>query len=175
MAPNRVYYTDLPSSADTVFQVLSAAAQELRRRLPESARVAALADRVASLPSPTRETSRMAWLAGIGERYAQVYRAVQESLSSASERVREGIMGTHQDSPQTRGLGQASGRLRPRCGVLGVSGVRVLPGNGPRGRAGSASSALCAAASHHGHDADALQRADRGDREVATPAISSRP
>lgn len=110
LAPNRIYYADLPSSADAMYQVLSAAVHELRRRLPKSTRVAALADRVASLTSPTRETSRMAWLAGIGERYTQVSRAITESLSMASTRVREGIIGTRQDSPLVI-VGSAYARL----------------------------------------------------------------
>jgi Zn-dependent peptidase ImmA (M78 family) len=110
LAPNRIYSTDLLSSAATVWQVLSAATQELRRRLPESTRVAALADQVASLVSTTREAARMAWLAGIGERYAQVSRAIQETLSSTGERVREGIIGTRQDSPLVV-VGSAYARL----------------------------------------------------------------
>lgn len=110
LAPNRIYHADLPSSADVMFQVLTAAAQELRRRLPESTRVTALADRVASLTSPARETSRMVWLAGIGERYTQVSRAVKESLSTTSERVREGIIGTGQHSPLVV-VGSAYARL----------------------------------------------------------------
>jgi Zn-dependent peptidase ImmA (M78 family) len=110
LAPNRVYCTDLLSSADALWQVLSAATQELRRRLPESNRVTALSHRVASLIAPTREPARMAWLAGIGERYAQVSHAVQETISLANERVREGILGTGQDSPLVV-VGSAYARL----------------------------------------------------------------
>jgi Zn-dependent peptidase ImmA (M78 family) len=110
LTPNRICYADLASSADAMWQVLSSATQELRRRLPESTRVEALAERVASLTSPARETSRMAWLAGIGERYAQVSQAITRRLSVASERVREGIIGAGQEDPLVV-VGSAYARL----------------------------------------------------------------
>jgi hypothetical protein len=98
LTPNRTYYAPLPDSAEVMWHVLSAATQELSRRLPQSTRVGALAEKVASLTSPAREPSRMAWLTGLGEDYAQVARAVQETLSRASERVRQGIMGSRSES-----------------------------------------------------------------------------
>jgi Zn-dependent peptidase ImmA (M78 family) len=110
LTPNRICYADLPSSANAMCQVLSAAAQELHRRLPESTRVQALVERVASLTSPDRETNRMAWLAGVGDRYAQVSHAIRQRLSGASERVRGGIIGTDQDGPLVV-VGSAYARL----------------------------------------------------------------
>ena len=110
LTPNRTYHTDLSSSASALNQVLSAATQELRRRLPESARVTALADRISDLTSPTREASRMAWLAGVGDRFDQISRAVQETLSAASKRIRNGVIGRHEDNPLVV-IGSAYARL----------------------------------------------------------------
>jgi hypothetical protein len=71
LASNRVYHADLASSAEAIYQVLSAATQELRRRVPQSSRMERLVEKVANLCSPAYETKRMAWIAGIGERYTQ--------------------------------------------------------------------------------------------------------
>jgi hypothetical protein len=78
LTPNRIYHADLLASAQAMHQVLSAATEELRRRLPHSARVEMLAQKVESLASQAREASRMAWLTGLGERYSQVASAIKE-------------------------------------------------------------------------------------------------
>jgi Zn-dependent peptidase ImmA (M78 family) len=110
LAPNRSYNADLTSAADAVYQVLSAAVQELRRRLPFSSRVAALAEKTADLTSLTAEPRRMAWLAGIGERYSQVAHAVGNVLSTADARVRQAIIGSPSSSPLVV-VGSAYARL----------------------------------------------------------------
>ncbi len=49
LAPNRSYHADLTRSAEVMYQVLSAAVEELHRRLPQSSRVEALARTIADL------------------------------------------------------------------------------------------------------------------------------
>ncbi len=110
MAPNRSYYADVLSSAEAMFQVLSAATQELRRRLPQSARVEALAEKVESLTGPAHEASRMTWLAGLGERYSQVADVVRSALSATSESIRRRIINTRPASPLVI-VGSAYARL----------------------------------------------------------------
>jgi len=99
LTPGRAYHADLLKSAEAMHQVLTAATGELRRRLPESPRVEALAEKVASLAAPSREASRLAWLAGIGDRYSQIATAIQQTLSTASDRVRQSIIATRPASP----------------------------------------------------------------------------
>jgi hypothetical protein len=110
MAPNRSYYADVLSSAEAMFQVLSAATQELRRRLPQSARVEALAEKVESLTAPAHEASRMTWLAGLGERYSQVADVIRCALSATSESIRHRIIDTRPASPLVI-VGSAYARL----------------------------------------------------------------
>jgi len=98
LAPNRAYYTNLRSAAEAMFQVMAAAVQELHRRLPQSERVQALAAKVAGLTSPAREARRMAWLAGLGDKYSEVARAVSSALSTVDARIRESITGTRRPS-----------------------------------------------------------------------------
>jgi Zn-dependent peptidase ImmA (M78 family) len=110
LAPCRAYHADLLQAAEAIHQVLTAATGELRRRLPGSGRVEALAEKVASLASPTREASRVAWLAGIGEKYSQIADAVNRTLSTAGENVRRGILATRPASPLVI-VGSAYARL----------------------------------------------------------------
>lgn len=110
LAPNRSYYADVFNSAEAVFLVLSAATEELRRRIPKSSRVKALADKVAGLSSPAREKSRMWWLAGLGERYPQVADAIQGALSEARGRIRRRITDMRPASPLVI-VGSAYARL----------------------------------------------------------------
>jgi Zn-dependent peptidase ImmA (M78 family) len=98
LALNRSYLADLTGASQAIWQVLSAATQELRRRLPDSARIEALANRVALLTDPTAEEGRIAWLSGAGDRFPRISRAVRETLASASEQVRAGILATRPDS-----------------------------------------------------------------------------
>jgi Zn-dependent peptidase ImmA (M78 family) len=102
LAPNRSYLADPVSTADVLFQVLTAAVQELRRRLPNSERVEVVADRLAGLRSPGRQTDRMAWLAGFGddiERYRQVAQAVDDALEKAPPEARRQITGMRRATP----------------------------------------------------------------------------
>jgi Zn-dependent peptidase ImmA (M78 family) len=96
LAPNRAYRTDPRNAAEAMYQVLTAAAQELQRRLPQSKRVQALAEKVAGLTSPAREASRIAWLAGLGDKFSQVARVVNDALSGVDARISESIIGTYE-------------------------------------------------------------------------------
>ena len=80
-------------------QVLTAAAQELQRRLPRSQRAWALTEKVADLTSPAREAGRIAWLAGLGDKYSQVAGEVNAVLSGVDARIRESITGTTDPAP----------------------------------------------------------------------------
>ena len=102
LTPNRLYYVDPASAADSLFAVLSAAIQELRRRVPESSRIEQLDAKIADLTSAQRSTTRMAWLAGFGDdmpKYLAVEREVNEALSEVDSDVREGILGTRRSTP----------------------------------------------------------------------------
>jgi hypothetical protein len=98
LAPNRAYRTDLRNAADAMWQVLTAAAQELQRRLPRSQRARALTEKVADLTSPAREASRIAWLAGLGDKFSRVAGEVNAVLSGVDARIRESITGTYEPS-----------------------------------------------------------------------------
>lgn len=110
LAPNRTYHAELASSAGALHQVLSAAAQELRRRLPRSSRAEALAKKIASLASPERESKRMSWLAGIGDRYTKVATAVGDVLETVDAQVRNAITGLRPADPLVV-VGSAYARL----------------------------------------------------------------
>jgi Zn-dependent peptidase ImmA (M78 family) len=110
LAANRTYRTGLIDAASSMWQVLTAATHELQRRLPQSKRVAALVEKVSSLQSPDRETLRMAWLAGLGDRFSQVTRAIDGTLSTVNKRIRESIIGPGRSSPLVVG-GSAYARL----------------------------------------------------------------
>jgi hypothetical protein len=102
LAKNRTYYVDLVGAAEWMFRVLSAAVEELSRRVPRSLRIEELAAKVAGLTSPGHETSRMAWLAGLGENinaYSQVAHAVDEALAGEKAAVREEITGPRRTTP----------------------------------------------------------------------------
>ena len=101
-APNRTYRVDLVSAAENLFTVVSAAANELRRRLRESTRIEDLNARIADLTSPGRVTGRMAWLAGLGddmEQYRRVAKAVNDTLATVDSKVRNSITGARRASP----------------------------------------------------------------------------
>ena len=99
LAPNRTYFTDPRNAAEAICQVMAAAAQELHRKLPQSQRVSALVEKIASLASSSRQPSRMAWLAGLGDKYSQVARAIDEALASVDTRIRESITSTRRSTP----------------------------------------------------------------------------
>jgi Zn-dependent peptidase ImmA (M78 family) len=102
LTPHRTYQVDPVPAAEALFSVLSAAVGELKRRLPQSARIQRLSTRVADLMSPARTTSRMAWLAGLGEdvgKYDRVAQAVDGALATAGEQARRQIIGTRRATP----------------------------------------------------------------------------
>jgi Zn-dependent peptidase ImmA (M78 family) len=110
LTPNRAYRTNLRSAAEAMWQVLTAAAQELQRKLPQSQRVQVLAEKVADLTSPAHEESRIVWLSGLGDKFSQVARAVNNALSGVDTRIRESITGTLRPSPLVV-VGSAYARL----------------------------------------------------------------
>jgi Zn-dependent peptidase ImmA (M78 family) len=110
LSPNRSYYADPMRSAEIMYQVLSAAAVELRRRLPQSARVEALAGAIADLRMPAHESGRMAWIAGIGDRYSGIESAVRDALATVDSRVRRMITDARPASPLVV-VGSAYARL----------------------------------------------------------------
>ncbi len=79
--------------AHPLYDVLSAAAKELSRRLPESERVVHLSNSIASLKaaSPARRSERVAWLAGLGRNASAVFsgwrRVTQEVERRSAERA----------------------------------------------------------------------------------------
>lgn len=110
LAANRVYRADLIDAANSMWQVLTAAAHELQRRLPQSKQVSALVGKASSLQSPNHETSRMAWLAGLGDGFSQVAQAVDATLSKTKKQIRNSITGLGRSSPLVVG-GSAYARL----------------------------------------------------------------
>lgn len=109
-AANRTYRTNIFDAAAAIWQVLNAAAEELYRRLPDSARVAALTEAIAGLQAPAKEAPRIFWLAGIGDRFYQISQAVNDVLSTTTNHVRESIIGIGTSSPLVVG-GSAYARL----------------------------------------------------------------
>ena len=102
LSPNRRYRLDPITVVDVLFAVLSSAAQELRRRLPESSRIEQLNAKISGLTSPGRETSRMAWLAGFGdniESYLQVAHEGDSVLEPVDPKIREQITGKRRSTP----------------------------------------------------------------------------
>jgi len=104
LAPNRIFHVDPVEVAETLFAVLDAAIRELMRRMPESGRLAGLHSRLAQLStsSSDRDTTRMAWLAGLGDqvdRYRAAARVVDETLAHASPEIRERLTGIRHPTP----------------------------------------------------------------------------
>lgn len=96
LAPNRAHHVDPVSAAQSLYAVLTTAVQELRRRVPESDRVAAAEARLENLRSPDRRLGRMAWVAGLGtdvELYARIAEEVDAALAPVQDEVREEIIG----------------------------------------------------------------------------------
>jgi Zn-dependent peptidase ImmA (M78 family) len=102
LARNRSYLVDPAETAEVLFQVLSAAVQELRRRLPGAKCLEDISNKLFALGMPDREASRMAWLAGLGDdivRYRQVSDAVDDVLAEADEQTRKQITGEYRTTP----------------------------------------------------------------------------
>jgi hypothetical protein len=81
LTPNRIYHADPVDAAGTLFQVMSAAIQELCRRMPSSERLTDLDAKRKNLTLPGRETARMAWLAGLGNQIDK-FRRVADEISA---------------------------------------------------------------------------------------------
>lgn len=113
LSPHRVYRVDPVTVAETLFTVLKAATAELRRRLPDSSRLAELEDKVRGLESPGRNDSRLAWLAGLGDntdRYAATAAVVNEALCGVPAAERDAITGPDLATPLVV-VGSALARL----------------------------------------------------------------
>lgn len=92
LTPRRVHCVDPVSAADSFFVVLSAAVRELRRRVPESGRIAALQEKLQELTAAERRLPRMAWVAGLGddaERYARMAAEVDAVLAPVAREIRQ--------------------------------------------------------------------------------------
>lgn len=102
LTPNRAYNIDPVNAAETLFQVVTAGVRELRRRLPESKRFEELDAKRESLTLPERETSRMAWLAGLGdeiEKFRRVADEVNNTLKNVPQVIRQQITGVRRSTP----------------------------------------------------------------------------
>jgi hypothetical protein len=92
LSPNRRYAIDPYFAAEALFTVLTAGARELRSRMPSSQRFERLEAELADLRSPSRETARIAWLAGLGDdvaAYSQV--ATDADLAASGGSRRRGV------------------------------------------------------------------------------------
>jgi Zn-dependent peptidase ImmA (M78 family) len=92
LTPRRVSYVNPISAATSLFIVLSAAAEELHRRVPDSDRIALLLEKLQDLTVPERRLHRMAWVAGLGdniERYRRIAAEVDAVLAPAGPEVRQ--------------------------------------------------------------------------------------
>lgn len=101
LAPNRRYEADLAEVADALHTVVSSAARELRRRLPDSPRIAQLEADIAGLAEDDRRPVRMAWLAGLGDemdRYLEVAAQVDAILAPVDPVIREQIVGSRRST-----------------------------------------------------------------------------
>ncbi|MBS2965407.1 ImmA/IrrE family metallo-endopeptidase [Actinocrinis puniceicyclus] len=95
LAPDRSYFVCPQQVSEALFTVLRAAIQELRRRMPDSARFVTLETSVELLENSERRNSRMAWLAGYGESlsdYLAISRQVDDALASVEQDVRDSLI-----------------------------------------------------------------------------------
>jgi Zn-dependent peptidase ImmA (M78 family) len=102
LSPNRRYQADLAGVVEALYAVVSSAAHELRRRLPDSLRIEKLEANIADLSSPDRGPIRMAWLAGLGdqmERYLEIAAQVDAALEPVNPAIREQITGARRSTP----------------------------------------------------------------------------
>src|SRR5262249_38446288 len=91
LTPNRTHLVDPIPVTRSIYALLTAATEELRRRLPDSERIAGLASRLRSLASTDRRPQRMAWVVGLGEefdRYEELRAEVESALAPADLEVR---------------------------------------------------------------------------------------
>jgi Zn-dependent peptidase ImmA (M78 family) len=102
LTPNRVYHADPVDAAGTLFQVLSAAIQELCRRMPGSERLTNLDAKRVNLTLPERGTARMAWLVGLGgqiEKFRRVAAEISATLRDTSQTVGQQLTGPRRETP----------------------------------------------------------------------------
>lgn len=96
LTPNRTHYVDPIPVAASIYAVLTAATQELGRRLPDSDRIARLATRLQNLSSAERTPQRMAWVVGLGDkfdRYVELQAEVEAALGPVDVDVRQVLTG----------------------------------------------------------------------------------
>ena len=93
-----------------MYRVLSGAVEELRRRLPDSPRIYVLAEKVASLRQPSRESARIAWLAGLSGKYQEIVSSVGGILAKLDSRARQVIADARPSDPLVV-VGSAYARL----------------------------------------------------------------
>ncbi len=113
LTPNRTHYVDPVPVAGSVYAVLTAATQELGRRLPGSDRVARLATRLQNLSSAERVPQRMAWTVGLGaefDRYLELQAEVEAALAPVEADVRHALTGPGRGS-DLLAYGTVSARL----------------------------------------------------------------
>ena len=110
LAPNRSYHVDLSNAADAMYRVLSGAAEELLRRLPDSPRIYMLAEKIAGLRQPSHEPARIAWLAGLSGKYQEMVNSVRDTFAKLDSRARQAIADTRPADPLVV-VGSAYARL----------------------------------------------------------------
>jgi Zn-dependent peptidase ImmA (M78 family) len=133
LTPNRTHSVDPVPVADSIYAVLAAATQELRRRLPRSDRIARLATRLPDLASTERRPYRMAWVVGLGDefdRYQELQAEVEAALASVVDDVQQALTGPgrHSDlvvygTPSARLLYGAVSPTTTTADVLTIVGI----------------------------------------------------
>src|SRR5262249_24916522 len=101
LSPNRPHLVGPIPVTRSHYAVLTAATEELRRRLPDSDRIAGLGSRLRSVASADRRPQRMAWVVGLGEefdRYEELRAEVESALAPADLEVRRILLGPGRDS-----------------------------------------------------------------------------
>ena len=124
LARQRTYRVPVATVVLVVHDLLRALVGELRRRLPESARLADLAERVVGLADERSTTNRLAWLAGYGHNldlFRSVARAVDDALANVDAEIRSSIVSPQRATPlAVEGALQAQlvyGAFDPRLGT----------------------------------------------------------
>lgn len=85
--------SDVVAAARVFFEVGKEVADELRRRLPDDARIEALQSRFAAIPRPAHR-ERLGWLAGLGARLDEVMAAIRSRAPSIAD-LFEPDLGSH--------------------------------------------------------------------------------
>ncbi len=101
LARNRVYRLEVDEAAELLHEVLTAAVAELRRHLPESARLSALDAALAALrDAESNRLARLALLSGFRDdpaAFNELRTAVDEAFAGVGEDVRSAILRSDRD------------------------------------------------------------------------------